>query len=61
MARKKKQPDEEEEIEERYEDESAFDELMENPRLPQSRGELPMETSYDKALNILEIKSFSIL
>lgn len=55
MARKKKQPDEEEEIEERYEDESAFDELMENPRLPQSRGELPMETSYDKALNILTV------
>lgn len=56
MARKKKQPDEEEEeIEERYEDESAFDELMENPRLPQSRGELPTETSYDKALNILTV------
>lgn len=55
MARKKKQPDEEEEIEERYEDESAFDELMENPRLPQSRGEMPMETSYDKALNILTV------
>lgn len=55
MARKKKQPDEEEEIEERYEDESAFDELVENPRLPQSRGELPMETSYDKALNILTV------
>ena len=58
MARKKKQPveDEEEEDLTPYEDESAFDELMENPRLPQMRGgDGPMETSYDKALNILTV------
>lgn len=57
MARKKKQPEEveEEDVETPYEDESAFDELMENPRLPQMRGELPTETSYDKALNILTV------
>ena len=56
MARKKKPPvEEEEDVEPPYEDESAFDELMVNPRLPQARGELPMETSYDKALNILTV------
>lgn len=56
MARKKKPPVEEEEFEEpeeKYEDESAFDELMENPRLPTAQGGIPTETSYDKALNVL--------
>ena len=53
MAKRKKSDEEEQE---RYEDESAFDELMENPRLPMGGGDgMPMETSYDKALNILTV------
>lgn len=55
MGRRKKITDEEDDDQERYEDESAFDELMENPRLPMAQNDIPSETSYDKALNILTV------
>jgi len=55
MGRKKKITEEEDDDQERYEDESAFDELMENPRLPMAQNDIPSETSYDKALNILTV------